>query len=245
MLPRPSDTQTTCSVSREQPEQNRCRLPSSRWIAASRARRSCTSSGRLAAVAPAGCGGSSGTTNRPKDVKTSTGTPVAGAELPLPLLTSFRLASPGAEEPLPRAGALPPLRLPSPPEPRRLQQGRDAVAPASSAIPGRPCTPRTPIAVPGRAVSGPRSSGWKSRPSRVLQLPPLREEAASPPPRRIVPWVHTTSGYRTGHACVKLPPLSHLPHESGRTRERHRVRLADSTSLPVIGGARTAQLPAD
>jgi hypothetical protein len=46
--------------------------------------------------------------------------------------------------------------------------------------------------------------------------------------------VRTTNGYRTGHACVTLPPLSHLPHESGRARERHRVRLADHPSLSVI-----------
>jgi hypothetical protein len=39
----------------------------------------------------------------------------------------------------------------------------------------------------------------------------------------------TASAYRTAHVSLTLRTLSYLPHESGRTQERHRVRLATRT----------------
>ena len=56
--------------------------------------------------------------------------------------------------------------------------------------------------------------------------PPWREEAerSALHASHLAEW--TANAYRTGRALATLPPRISLPHESGRTQERHRVRLA-------------------
>src|SRR5438876_1055633 len=83
-----------------------------------------------------------------------------------------------------------------------------------------------PSALPCRAVSALGSNGWRRLPSRALLLPPRREESErlALHPRCLC--VQTANACRTGRAFVTLPLTSHLPHESGRTQKRHRVRLA-------------------
>src|SRR2546430_11786156 len=96
-----------------------------------------------------------------------------------------------------------------------------------------------PSARPCRAASALGSNGWRRLPSRVLLLPPRHEEAEwlALHPRCLC--VQTANAGRTGRAFVTLPPLAPPPHESGRTQERHRVRLATHT---IAVGVRKAAL---
>src|SRR5579884_4029107 len=121
---------------------------------------------------------------------------------------------------------LAPARLGS----RRAPLERGSAAPAPSATHVPACTPRMRTALPSRAAAARESSDWKRHPSQVLLPPPRREEAEPSPLHPSLLCRRGANACRTGHAFVTLQPLSRLPHESGRTRERHRVRLAVTTT---------------
>src|SRR5437764_12160145 len=95
---------------------------------------------------------------------------------------------------------------------RRLKRallGRGSAAPASSAIRVPACTWHMPSALPCRAVSALGSNGWRRLPSRVLLLPPRREEAERLALHRSSLWartVRTANACRMGRAFVTLPP---------------------------------------
>jgi hypothetical protein len=118
----------------------------------------------------------------------------------------------GAPQPSRPAGvAFPLLRAPARRRLERALLGRGSAAPVSSATRVPACTWRMPSALPCRAVSGLGSNGWRRLPSRVLLLPPRREEAErlTLHPRCLC--VRTANACRTGHAFVTLPPLVSPP----------------------------------
>src|SRR6266511_973174 len=101
------------------------------------------------------------------------------------------------------------LLLPTPAR-RRLKRallGRGSAAPASSAIRVPACTWHMPSALPCRAVSALGSNGWRRLPSRVLLLPPRREEAERLALHLRCLGVRTANACRTGRAFVTLPLL--------------------------------------
>ena len=74
----------------------------------------------------------------------------------------------------------------------------------------------------------------------MLLLPPRREEAERLTPHARGLYVRMANAYRMDRAFVTPLPLIHLPHENGRTQERHRVRLASLTLAVAMqnGGGR-------
>src|SRR5437588_6307599 len=68
-----------------------------------------------------------------------------------------------------------------------------------------------PSALPCRAVPALGSNGWRRLPSRVLLLPPRREEAERLALHRRCLCVQTANACRTGRAFVTLPPLVSPP----------------------------------
>ena len=143
---------------------------------------------------------------------------------------------------LPRPGGagLPPPRAPARPEVRqnRVLSVRGAAQPASaphvSATRDPACTPRRRTALPSRADPARQSAGRRRHPNQVL--PPALQREETPLARHPNSLCgRTASACRTGHAFVTLPLTSHLPHESGRTQERHRVRLA---SPHILAGSK-------
>src|SRR5436190_14071713 len=105
------------------------------------------------------------------------------------------------------------LLLPTPARRRlkRALQRRGSAARASSAIRVPACTWHMPSAHPCRAVSALGSNGWRRLASRVLLLPPRREEAErlALHPRCLC--VQKANACRTGRAFVTLPPLASPP----------------------------------
>src|SRR2546430_17699365 len=68
-----------------------------------------------------------------------------------------------------------------------------------------------PSALPCRAVFVLGSNGWRRLPSRVLLLPPRREEAERLALHPRCLGVRTANACRTGRAFVTLPPLASPP----------------------------------
>jgi hypothetical protein len=89
--------------------------------------------------------------------------------------------------------------------------GRRSAVPGLSAIRVPACTWHMPSALPCCAVLVLGSNGWRRLPSRVLLLPPRREEAERLALHPCCLCVRTANACRTGRAFVTLPPLVSPP----------------------------------